>query len=195
MKIVEVLSLLALLLFGCASLQAEQGMEDGRAYRGSKNAPLTIYEYSDFECPFCSKVQPTIKEVLNSYPGKVKLVFRHYPLEFHQRAMPAAIAATCAEEQGKFWEMHDILFANQHALSDSDLEKYAAQIGLEMQEFRACLSSDRAKQKVLEDMREAASSGVQATPTFKVGETLVMGAQPFGKFKQAIDSELAKLRS
>ncbi|MCX8197744.1 MAG: DsbA family protein [Candidatus Micrarchaeota archaeon] len=194
MRNFALLALMAALLFGCAAAPISAGMENGRAYRGSPSAKIVIYEYSDFECPFCAKAQPVVEEVLRAYPNEVKLVFRHYPLVgIHPRAMPAAIAAACAEEQGKFWEMHDRLFSSQHALSDSDLQKHASEIGVDMEEFRSCVASGRGREKVLKDMEEAEKEGIAATPTFKIGETKIMGAQPFGKFKQAIESEIARL--
>jgi len=184
-----------LILFGCASTPINKGVDkDGRAYRGADAATLTIYEYSDFECPFCGRVQPTVEQVLRAYPKEIRVEFRNYPLEIHPRAMPSAIAGVCADEQGKFWEMHDKMFANQLALSDADLARYAADIGLNISAFQTCIASDEASQKVQKDMLEAAAVGVQATPSFKVGETFVRGAQPFDKFKQAIDSELASAK-
>lgn len=196
-KVVFSLVLVAALLalFGCASAPINQGVDaDGRAYRGAGDAKLTIYEYSDFECPFCGRAQPTVEQVLRAYPKEVRLEFRHYPLDIHPRAMPSALAGVCAEEQGKFWEMHDRMFARQSALSDDDLKRYAGEAGMDVAKFQICVSSDTAAQKVRKDMAEAAGAGVQATPTFKIGETLVRGAQPFDKFKQAIDSELARAK-
>lgn len=194
-NIVLVLSLVALLaLYGCAASPIKEGMgSNGRAYRGAADAKLKIYEYSDFECPFCGKAQPVVEEVLRAYPNDVKLEFRHNPLPIHPRAMPSAIAAVCAEEQGKFWPLHDRMFANQQALSDADLRKYAADIGLDAEKFASCIASSEASAKVRKDMTEAAAVGVVATPTFKIGESAVIGAQPFPKFKSVIDSELARL--
>ena len=190
-----VIALAALLaLCGCAAEPIKEGMDSsGRAYRGAADARLTIYEYSDFECPFCSKAQPAVEEVLRAYPNDVKLEFRHNPLDIHPRAMPSAIAAACAEEQGKFWPLHDKMFANQQALYDADLKGYAADIGLDMEKFAGCIASSEASARVRKDMAEAAADGVAATPTFRIGQSAVIGAQPFAKFKSVIDSELARL--
>jgi protein-disulfide isomerase len=183
----------ALLLFGCAGQPINEGVDaQGRAYRGAANSKLVIYEYSDFECPFCGRVQPTVEGMLRAYPNDVRLYFRHFPLDAHPRAMPSALAGVCAEEQGKFWPMHDKLFSNQNALSDSDLKKYAADAGLDSAKFGSCLSSQAALERVKSDMAEAAAAGVEATPSFKIGESMVRGAQPFSKFKEVIDSELAR---
>jgi len=183
----------AFALLGCASAKLDEGMDsNGRAYRGNGGAALTIYEYSDFECPFCGIVQGTLKDVMNNYGQKMKLEYRHYPLPIHPRAMPSAIASVCAEKQGKFWQMYDLLFANQKALQDSDLQKYAKEIGLDEREFSACLSSDEARAIVQKDMALAPSLGVRATPTFIIGETAITGAQPYDTFRQAIEIELAK---
>ncbi|MFA6489755.1 MAG: thioredoxin domain-containing protein [Candidatus Micrarchaeia archaeon] len=185
----------ALLLSGCASKPLNEGADsNGRAYRGADNAKLTIYEYSDFECPYCGKVQPALDEVMRQYSDRVRLEFRHYPLPIHPRAEPSAIAAVCAERQGKFWAMYDKLFSNQQALEDADLQKYAKEIGLDEANFSSCVASGSAKAAVQADMQEAASIGVQATPTFIIGETIVKGAQSADKFRSAIDNELAKLR-
>lgn len=183
-----------LLLAGCAGAPIKEGKDSqGRSWRGAESPKITIYEYSDFECPYCGKVQPAVEEVLRAYPDSVRLEFRHNPLvEIHPRAMPSAIAAVCAEEQGKFWQMHDLFYANQQALEDADLEKYAGQAGLDVASFKKCIASDAAAAKVKVDMAEAAREGVLATPTFVIGKTIVRGAQPFPVFKSAIDSELAR---
>ncbi len=185
----------AALLFGCTGSPINEGMTvDGKAYRGAANPKVVMYEYSDFECPFCGKVQPAVEEVLRAYPETVQLQYRHYPLvDTHPRSFPSAITAVCAEKQGKFWQLHDKMFANQQALSDSDLRKYASEAGMNLTEYDSCISSDETAQTVRGDMLVGNSIGVQATPTFTVGGSQVRGAQPFSKFKQAIDSELARI--
>ncbi len=181
------------LLAGCAGSPIKEGTDaQGRAWRGAESPKLVIYEYSDFECPFCGQAQPTVEQILRAYPDSVRLEFRNNPLDIHPRAMPSAIAGVCAEEQGKFWQMHDRMFANQAALEDSDLQKYAADAGLDMGKFNICIASAEAAAKVRADMAEGAAAGVTATPSFKIGETLVRGAQQFSVFKQVIDSELAR---
>lgn len=182
---------LLLALYGCSGAQINEGMTpDGRAYRGAAAPKLIIYEYSDFQCPFCGKVQPTLEEVLRAYPNDVQLQFRNNPLETHPQAYGAALAGVCAEEQGKFWPMHDRMFASQGALYESDLKEYASELGLDSQKFSQCLGSAAAGAKVESDLAEGASI-VRGTPTFRIGQSAVIGSQPFSKFKAVIDSELA----
>lgn len=193
--ILAILIASALFLSGCASKPITEGVDaDGRSYRGADNAKLTIYEYSDFECPYCGKVQPALDEVMNQYADRVKLEYRNYPLPIHPHAMNAAIAGVCAEKQGKFWAMYDRMFSNQEALEDADLQKYAAESGLDMPQFSACFSSDSAKIAVQKDMQAATAAGIQVTPTFVIGETKVKGAQSADTFRRAIENELAKIK-
>ncbi|WP_373045561.1 thioredoxin domain-containing protein [Vulgatibacter sp.] len=159
--------------------------------KGPENAPVTIVAFSDFECPFCSRVNPTIEQVMKEYDGKVKFVFRDYPLPFHAKAPKASEAAHCAEEQGKFWEMHDVLFANQKALEVTDLKKHAGTIaGIDQAKFDACLDSDKHAETVKKNMEAGEEAGVQGTPAFFVNGTPLSGALPFEEFKKVIDSEL-----
>jgi protein-disulfide isomerase len=194
MKPLVAIAILAFLVIaGCAASPIHEGVAaDGRPYRGSATPKVVIYEYSDFECPYCAQVQPTVDQILRTYPN-VQLQYRYFPLDIHPRGIPSAIAAVCADEQGKFWQMYDVLFPNQDKLEDADLQKYASGMGLNMTKFNQCLSSDEAAQKVRADMAEGATVGVQATPTFKIGDSIVRGAQPFAQFKSVIDSELARV--
>jgi len=181
------------LLFGCASSPINEGVtKDGRAYRGADSPKVVIMEYSDFQCPFCSAVLPTVDQVLHAYPDAVQLQYRNSPLPSHPRAFPSAVAAVCAEEQGKFWQMHDRLFSNQGALEDADLQGYAKDIGLDTGKFSSCYSSSETAAKVKKDMAEGAAAGVAGTPTFIIGQSVVRGAQDFSAFKQAIDLEIAR---
>ena len=127
-----------------------------------------------------------------AYKGKVRIAFKHQPLPFHSNAEPAAEAAMAANEQGKFWEMHDKLFANQQALDRPSLEKYAQEIGLNMNKFTAALDSGKFKDKVDSDAKEGAAVGATGTPTFFINGTRLVGAQPADKFKELIDAELKK---
>lgn len=182
----------ALLFAGCAS-QLKEGMTaDGRAYRGAENAKLTIYEYSDFQCPFCQAAGQTVVDVLRSYPDTVRLEYRFFPLESHPRGYASALAGACAEAQGKFWQMHDLMFANQEALEDADLQKYAQQSGMDVAAFKSCVASSAASQKVDADRAAGQALGIQGTPTFFIGQSSVVGSQPISKFRQVIDSELAR---
>ncbi len=160
--------------------------------KGAENAPVTIVAFSDFECPFCSRVNPTIEQVMKEYDGKVRFVFRDYPLPFHAKAPKAAEAAHCANEQGKFWEMHDVLFANQKALEPADLKKHAGTIaGLDQAKFDTCLDSGKHAETVTRNMADGEEAGVQGTPAFFVNGTSLSGALPLEEFKKVIDKELA----
>lgn len=194
MKMVFVALLAAsLLLSGCAQAPVNEGMTaDGRAYRGAAEPKLVIYEYSDFECPFCARVQPTLERVVRAYGEKgVQLQFRHSPLGIHPHAFDAAVAGVCAEKQGKFWQMHNKMYDNQVALDAGSLERYAVDAGLDIGAFKACAESTEAEEAVSNDMAMAASLGIAGTPTFIIGRSEVEGAQPYEKFQQAIDAELA----
>ncbi len=160
--------------------------------RGSKTAKVTIVEWSDFECPFCGRAIPSMKKIEEVYGRNVRLVFRHQPLPMHQNARLAAEASMAAQEQGKFWEYHDKLFANQRALDRPSLEKYAAEVGLEMTKFKAALDSGRFRAKVESDAREGLAVGANGTPTFFINGRELIGAQPFEKFKEIIDDEIKK---
>lgn len=160
--------------------------------RGPETAKVTIVEFSDFECPFCSRAHDTVEKVMENYPGKVRLVFRHFPLSFHQKAPKAAEASICAEQQGKFWQYHDILFANQQKLELTDLEAHAKTAGLDEAKFKECLSSGATKKTVDEDMAAGSKLGVSGTPAFFINGLMLSGAQPFEVFKETIDDELAK---
>lgn len=158
-------------------------------FKGPANAKVVIQEFSDFQCPFCSRVTPTIEQILKEYPKDVKVVWRHMPLPFHQDAPLASEAAQEAFAQGgnkAFWKYHDKLFANQQALKRADLEKYAEEIGLDMARFRAALDNRTHKAVVEKDMAVAKQAGVSGTPAFTVNGYFVSGAQPFPAFNKVI---------
>lgn len=159
--------------------------------KGPDNAKVTIVTFSDFECPFCSRVNPALEQVMETYEGQVRVVFRDYPLAFHANAPKASEAGHCAHEQGKFWEMHDKLFANQKALQPAQLKGYAEEIGLDKAKFDACLDSGRMAEVVKKNMEDGEAAGVQGTPAFFVNGTMLSGALPFEEFKKVIDKELA----
>jgi protein-disulfide isomerase len=165
---------------------------DGPSF-GSKNAPVTIVEFSDFQCPFCSRVVPTLKKIKETYKDKVRVVWRNYPLPFHQNAKPAAEAALAAHAQGKFWEMHDKLFENQGSLDRGSLEKYAGEIGIDVARFKADLDSGRYKAQVDADFGYGNSlpGGGMGTPTFFINGRKIAGAYPFEKFDAMIKEALA----
>jgi protein-disulfide isomerase len=160
--------------------------------RGPKNAPVTIVAFSDFQCPFCGRVVPTLHQIEKEYAGKVRVAFKHQPLPFHQNAKIAASASMAANEQGKFWEYHDKLFANQQALDRSSLERYAQEVGLDMNKFRAALDSNKYEAQISADSAEGMRIGANGTPTFFINGRQLVGAQPIDQFKAIIDDELKK---
>ncbi len=159
--------------------------------RGDSKAPVTIVEFSDFECPFCGRAEDAVKKVLSTYGGKVRLVYRDYPLPFHARAQKASEAALCAQDQGKYWEMHEKLFANQRALEVGQLKQHAKDLGLEAGKFDKCLDSGEKAPTVDASKKAGEEAGVNGTPAFFINGRPLSGAQPFEKFKEIIDHELA----
>ncbi len=165
---------------------------NGAPVLGPKNAPVTIIAFSDFQCPFCSRVVPTLHDLEKQYQGKIKVVFKHQPLPFHNNAKPAAMASMAAHEQGKFWEFHDKLFANQQALDRASLERYAEELKLDVGKFRAALDSNKFDKYITDDSNEGMRVGANGTPTFFINGRQVVGAQPIEAFKAVIDDELKK---
>jgi protein-disulfide isomerase len=154
------------------------------------NGAIELIEFSDFECPFCQKAQSMIRELLVKYDGKVKLVWKDFPLPNHQFAVPAALAARCAQDQGKFWEYHDVLFANQQALTNADLRRHAATVGLDLGAFDGCVGSGRHRDSLAAVLDGADTHLVEATPTFLVNGRVVQGAVPLYELAAVIDEEL-----
>jgi protein-disulfide isomerase len=168
---------------------------DDDAVKGDSNAPVTIIEWSDFECPFCVRFyDQTLGLIETEYieTGKVKFVYRDFPLNFHANAQKSAEAAECAGEQGKYYEMHDKLFEDGVSGGVSSFKQYASDIGLDTNEFNECLDSGAMENEVKKDMADGISVGIKGTPGFIINGQLVSGAQPFENFKQIIDAELAK---
>jgi protein-disulfide isomerase len=160
---------------------------------GPEDAPVTIIEFSDYQCPYCARAEPTIEQVLERYSGRVRFVYRHLPLEqIHPQARAASLAAICADRQGKFWEYHKLLFANQRALGDENLRDYAEQVGLEVESWGQCTQAPETAQKLAEDMLAAAQAGIQGTPGFLVNGILLSGARPFAAFEEVIEDEIAR---
>ena len=160
--------------------------------RGSAKAPVTIVLFSDFQCPFCSRVEPTLSQVEKAYGDKVRVVWKHQPLSFHPNAMPAAEAAEAAREQGKFWQMHARLFEGQRALSDGLYDQIAKEIGLDVRRFDEARRSGRGRARIAEDQALAARIGARATPTMFVNGVKVEGAVPFEQLKAVVDQQLAR---
>jgi len=164
----------------------------GRPIRGNPNAPVTIVEFSDFQCPYCSRARPTVNRVRETYGDKVRVIFRNFPLQIHAEAQKAGEAATCAGEQGKFWEMHDRLFANQAKLRVADLKEHATALGLNAEAFNQCLDSGKHAADLQKDVEQGADYGVSGTPAFFINGRPLVGAQPFESFAQVIDDELER---
>jgi protein-disulfide isomerase len=158
--------------------------------RGPSDAKVTIVEFSDFECPFCGRATPTVEEVLKKYDGKVRFVFREFPLPMHKSAKKAAEAALCANQQDKFWPMYDKMFANQEKLEPTDLKGYAKDLGLDQAKFDACLDGGKMESAVQADIEAGKALGVDGTPAFFINGRPYSGAQPLDKFVDVIDSEL-----
>lgn len=163
----------------------------GRPERGGgAKAPVTILQFTDYECGFCKQAEATLDQVLKTYGDKVRIVVRNLPLEMHTAARPAAEAAACANAQGKFWEYHAHLFANQASLGKAQLEEYALKLGLDGPKFQACLNENPFKAMIDQDLEAASEVGLGGTPVFFVNGRMLQGALPFDSFKQAIDDVL-----
>ncbi|MDB4982632.1 MAG: DSBA-like thioredoxin protein [Myxococcales bacterium] len=174
-----------------AAPEGKQDVKIGDApTMGPASAKVTVVIYSDFQCPFCSRAVPTLHQIEQDYKGKIRVAFKQNPLPFHDKAHLAGEASLAANEQGKFWEMHDKLFANQQALDRPSLEKYAEELGLNMAKFRAALDGGKFKDRVDRETKEGGSFGVSGTPTFFINGKKLVGAQPIEAFKTAIDAEL-----
>lgn len=160
--------------------------------KGPANAPVTIVEFSDFQCPFCSRLIPSLKAVEEKYGDKVRVVFRQYPLPFHQNAQKAAEASLCANEQGKFWEMHDAMFANQQALEVAQLKAKAAELGMNAEQFNQCIDSGKHAAAIQADMQEGSAAGVNGTPAMFINGRFISGAVPVEQITTVIDDELRR---
>ena len=163
---------------------------------GKKDAPVTIVAFEDFQCPFCGRLNTdVVPQLIEKYvkTGKARYVYRDYPLPFHQFAQKSHEAGECADEQGKFWEMHKELYANQNALDVPNLKTYAGKIGLNQSKFDQCLDSGGYKEEVAKDYADGSAAGVSGTPTLFINGRIVVGAQPLASFTAIIDEELKKL--
>lgn len=163
----------------------------GEPAKGPQDAPVTIVEFSDFECPFCSRVVPTLDQVTESYGDQVRLVFKQFPLrQIHPNAQKAAEASLCAHDQGKFWEMHDAMFADQRNLGVPALKSKAQELGLDTAAFDQCLDSGKYADAVQEDLEQGSEAGVGGTPALFVNGRFLSGAVPYEQIAQVIDDEL-----
>jgi protein-disulfide isomerase len=170
--------------------RAEIKIQNWNPVLGDAKAKVVIHEFSDFQCPFCFKAHGTVKQLNQHYGNKIAIVYHHLPLPSHPEARPSAIAATCAQKQDKFWQYHDKLFENQSSLSQENYTKWAAELGLNMDAFKTCLT-DPASSKAVEDSSQYANSlSINSTPTFYVNGKKVPGAQSFEYFQRIIEQEL-----
>ena len=160
--------------------------------KGPEGAPVTIVEFSDFECPFCARLIPTLDQVKAKYGDKVRLVFRQFPLGMHANAQKAAEASLCANDQGKFWEMHDSMFKNQQQLAVDALKAKATELGLNAEAFNTCLDSGKYASKVSEDMEAGTAAGVSGTPALFINGRFINGAVPLEQITEVIDDELQR---
>jgi protein-disulfide isomerase len=168
----------------------------GHPSRGAATAPVTIVEFSDFECPYCGGLFPTLKQVEKNYPETVRIVYRQFPLtNIHPHAMKAAEAALCANEQKKFWEFHDSMFGNQQELSIADLKQRAVALKLDTQAFNQCLDSGRQAPAIQADIQDGARAGVTGTPAIFINGRLLSGNQPYSEIKDIIEDELQRKSS
>jgi predicted DsbA family dithiol-disulfide isomerase len=161
--------------------------------RGQANAPVTIVEFSDFECPYCGGLYPTLKQVEKNYPQQVRIVYRQFPLNnLHPHAQKAAEASLCANEQQKFWEFHDSMFSNQRELSIPDLKQRAVDLKLDTAAFNQCLESGKHAAAILADIEEGSRNGVSGTPALFINGRLLSGNQPYSEIKDVIDDEIQR---
>jgi protein-disulfide isomerase len=160
---------------------------------GPADAPVTVVEFSDFQCPFCSRAVPVMKALHARYPDDVRIVYRHLPLSFHAQAREAAIAAVCADDQGHFWDYHDLLFENQEDLEREAFVAHAEALDLDLDRFEACLDSDDAAATVDADLRAAEAAGATGTPTFYINGIKLTGARPLEQFEEIVEEERDRL--
>jgi protein-disulfide isomerase len=162
----------------------------GAPLRGAESAKITIVEVSDFQCPFCQKVEPTLQQILKDYPDKVQIAYKHFPLDFHPKAPAAHAAAEAAHQQGKFWEMYEKIFANQAEMAPEKYEVWAREIGLDVERFKKDVASAEVKKRIDTDKQEVSKVGVTGTPGFFINGRFLSGAQPYENFKALIEEEL-----
>ncbi len=164
----------------------------GSPARGPESARVSVVEFSDFQCPFCGRVSPTLDQIEETYGDDVRIVFKHLPLRIHPKAPAAHAASEAAHKQGKFWEMHDLIFENQREMSEEKYVEYATQLGLDVEQFKKDVVSAEIKARLDADQKEAERLGVSGTPAFFINGKYLSGAQPFDNFKRVIDEELKK---
>ncbi len=166
--------------------------EAGSPAKGPAGAPVVIVEFSDFECPFCGRVNPSIEEAISTYGDQLRVVFRQFPLNIHPRAQKAAEAALCANDQDKFWQMHDALFVDQRKLEVADLKAKASALGLDQAKFDECLDGGKQAARVAADLADGQAAGVTGTPALFINGRVISGAVPFADLAKIIDDELLR---
>jgi len=167
-------------------------LDESAPMKGAKSPKVNIVVWSDFQCPFCGRAEPTMKQIIDTYKDDVRIEWKNQPLPFHPNAMPAAKAAMAAHKQGKFWAMHDLMFANQTALSDAKYEEWAKEAGLDVARWKKDKDSPEVEAEIKKDMAQGSAAGANGTPTFFINGKLISGALPFDSFKQIIDEQIAK---
>ncbi len=177
---------------GTTEIQRVTVSTDGDPSIGPADAPITIVEFSDYQCPYCrSWYYQTFDQLMANYPNQIRFVYRDLPLPMHSEAIPAAEAAHCAGEQGAYWKFHDALFSGQYTLGRAAYEQYATDLGLDTSAFTTCLDDHRFQADVKASAVEAARVGLNGTPSFVINGRILIGALPFEDFKAIIDEELA----
>ena len=172
--------------------RVDVSMEDSAGSVGPSNAPITIVEFSDYQCPYCQRAEASVKEVQKKYGDKVRLVYMDFPLPMHSNALKAAQAARCAGDQGKYWEYHDALFADQSKLDKAGLKATADKLKLDPKKFDECTAGDLHMDQIKKSQREGGDVGVDGTPTFVINGRLMSGAQPPSEMESVINEELAQ---
>lgn len=184
-----------------ATTVADRGPDPSKVYaidvggaptKGPDNAPVTIAEFADFQCPFCARVTPTLQKIEQVYKGQVRIVWKHLPLSMHAHAVEAARAAEAARNQGKFWEYHDLLFENQKELEADALKKYASDLQLDLPRLEKDMAASDLQKKIDTDIRLADTLEINVTPSFFINGRYVRGAQPYEVFEKIINEELTK---
>lgn len=172
-----------------------QFANEGAPSRGKKDAPVTLVEFSDFQCPYCQAAAPVLHQVAEKYGDKVQIIYRQYPIpSLHPFALKAAEASLCANDQGKFWEMHDTMFADQKKLSVSDLKATARRLGMDQKKFDNCMDTGRYVEQVQNDQKEGQKAGINGTPAIFINGTYVEGGSvPFTTLAPLIDKELSRV--
>ena len=167
-------------------------IKDSDSQKGKKDAKITIIEYSDYQCLYCSKAHQTVEQLFDDYKDKIRLVKKHLALDFHKEAQKAAEAAECAGDQNKFWQMNEKLFANQKDLSVEKIKEIAKEISLDAKKFDSCLDSGKYEEKVKNQKKEGEEFGINGAPFFFINKQTINGAQPYEEFKKIVEKELEK---